>query len=153
MSLHQGGDFVYGHSEANVRLVGTVVVHGVVPGHARNRIRNLHTYGIPEHLPHHALEGVEHVFLLHERHFTVYLGEFRLAVGTEVLVTEAAHYLEVPVVAGDHKQLLEGLRGLRKGIELARVHPGRYHEIPCSLRCGFDEIRGLDFHESLLVKV
>ena len=141
------------HIEADVRLVAAVEIHSIVPAHSRNRIRNGHVQHVLEKSPHHSLEGVEHVFLLHEGHFAVYLGELRLTVGTQVLITETAHYLEVAVVTCHHKQLLEGLRRLRKGVELSRIHSGRHHEIPGSLRSGFDEIRSLDFKEGLGIEI
>ena len=153
MALHKGGDFVEFHIEADVRFVAAIVIHSVVPAHSRNRVRDGHVQHILEKSPHHSLEGVEHVFLLHEGHFAVDLGEFRLAVSSEVLVTETAHDLEVAVVTGHHKQLLEGLRRLRKGVELSRIHSGRHHEIPGSLRSGFDEIRSLDFKEGLGIEI
>ncbi len=51
----------------------------------------------------------------------VNLGELGLAVGAQVLVAEALDDLVVAVVAGHHQQLLEELRRLRQGEELARV--------------------------------
>ena len=121
--MHLVRDLVDGHPEADVRLVGTVVVHRVVPSHPWERIGNLDADSVPEHLPHHSLEGVEDVLLLYEAHLAVDLGELRLAVSTEVLVTETLDDLEVTVVAGNHEKLLEGLRRLRKRVELPRVHP------------------------------
>ncbi len=56
---------------------------------------------------HHALDHIEHIRFLDERHFEVELRELRLAVGAEVLIAEAARNLEIAVVAGDHQQLLE----------------------------------------------
>ena len=94
-----GAEVVDLHSEADVRLVGAVLVHSLIPAHARERVRDVHAEGVLEHLPHHTLEGLEHVLLLHEAHLAVDLGEFRLAVGPEVLVTEAPYYLEIPVIA------------------------------------------------------
>ena len=42
-----------------------------------------------------------------------------LAVGAQVLVAETARDLVVAVHAGHHQQLLEQLRRLRQGVELA----------------------------------
>ena len=52
---------------------------------------------------HETFEQVEDVFLFDERHLTVNLGKLGLTVGAEVLVTEAAHDLEVAVHAGHHQ--------------------------------------------------
>ncbi len=102
---------------------------------------------------HHALEGVQHVLLLHEAHLAVDLRELRLAVGAQVFVAEAAHDLEVAVVACDHQQLLEGLGALRQRVEGAGVHAGRHHEVAGAFRGGLDQVRGLDLHEALAVQV
>ena len=99
------------------------------------------------------LEVVQDVFLLHEGHFAVDLGEFRLPVRAEILVAEAADDLEVAVIAGHHQQLLEGLGALRKGVELARIHARRHHKVAGALGGGLDEIRGLDLHEVLGIEI
>ena len=99
------------------------------------------------------LESVEHVILMYKRHLAVDLSEFRLPVGTEVLITETLYYLEVPVEAGDHQQLLEGLRALRQGIELAVMDPRRDDEVARPLWCRLDQHRRLDLYESLPVEI
>ena len=48
-----------------------------------------------EHVLGPALEYLEHVLLLDERHLAVDLCEFGLTVGTQVLVAEAAYDLEI----------------------------------------------------------
>ena len=66
-------------------------------------------------------EHIQYILLLHEAHLAVDLGEFWLAVGAQVLVTEAAYDLEIAVVTCHHQELLEGLGGLRKGVELSSM--------------------------------
>ncbi len=122
MSLHKVGYLIYFHSETDIRLVRTIEIHGIIPAHARNPVCNLNIQDILEKSPHHALECSKHVLLLHKRHLTVYLGELRLTVSTQILVTETAHNLEIAVIAGHHEKLLESLGRLRKGVELARIH-------------------------------
>ena len=79
-----------------------------------------------EHARQHRLDRIEHVVLRDEAHFEIELVEFaRDAVGARVLVAEAGRDLEIAVEAGDHHQLLEHLRRLRKRVELARVDPAR----------------------------
>ena len=152
MTLGQISNFMDGHAETYIRFVRTVLVHGIVPAHARKRIRNIHVKNTLEELSHHRLEGIEHILLLHERHLAVDLCKLRLTVSTEVLVTEAAHNLEIAVVTGHHKQLLECLRRLRQRIELACIHSGRNHEVTRALRSRLDEIRSLYLHESLVIQ-
>ena len=71
-----------------------------------------------EHVLGPAFEDLQHVLLLDERHLAVDLRELGLTVGAQVLVAEAAHDLEIFVVAGHHQQLLERLRRLGQGVEL-----------------------------------
>lgn len=90
-----------------------------------------------EQLGHELLDRLEDVLLLDEAHLDVELVELaRRAVGAGVLVAEAGRDLEVAVEAGDHQQLLELLRGLRQGVELAGVHPGGHHVVARALGGG-----------------
>ncbi len=70
-----------------------------------------------------SFKSVQHIIPFHECHFTVNLSEFRLAVGTQVFVTETFHQLVITIVAGNHQQLLKGLRRLRQCIKLSLMHP------------------------------
>ena len=54
-------------------------------------------------------EHLQNVFLSHKRHLAVDLCELGLAVGAQVLVAEAFHYLEIAVESADHQELLECL--------------------------------------------
>ena len=69
----------------------------------------------------HRLDEGHHGRLVDEAHLEVELGELGLAVAAQVLVAEAARDLEVAVDAGDHQQLLELLRALRQGVDVARL--------------------------------
>lgn len=97
------------HAEAGVRFVGTVALHGFLVGHAGQRCRNLHVQHLAEQILHKALCHLQDVLHVNERHLQVNLGEFRLAVCTQILVTEAAGNLDVPIHAGNHQQLLVDL--------------------------------------------
>ena len=140
-------------AEADVRLVRAVLVHGVLPGHARQRELNVNIEHFLEHALEEALVDCDHVILLNERHLKVDLGELRLTVGTQVLVAEAAGDLDVAVHAGQHEQLLVLLRRLRQGVELARMYTGRHEVVARALRGGLGEHRGLDLEEAVLIEV
>ncbi len=77
------------------------------------------------------------------------LGELRLAVGAQVFIAEAARNLEVAVEAADHQQLLEDLRRLRQGVELARMNAARDQVIARSLGSRARHVRRLDLVEAL----
>ena len=90
-----------------------------------------------EDLRHQPLDRLEDILLLDEAHLDVELVELaRRAVGAGVLVAEAGRDLEVAVEAGDHQQLLELLRRLGKGVELARVEAGGDDEVAGALGRG-----------------
>ena len=90
---------------------------------------------------------------MHEGHLAVDLSELGLPVGTEVLIPETFHQLVIPVVAGHHQQLLEGLRRLWQGIELAGVHARGHHEVARPLGCRLDQVGGFDLEEPDAVEV
>jgi|GEM_PF-2109089 len=104
-----------------------------------------------EHAGQHRLDRVEDVFLRDEAHLEVELVELaRRAVGARVLVAKARGDLEVAVEPGDHQQLLEHLRRLRKRIELPRVHAARHQVVARALGAGRGQDRSLELGEALL---
>ena len=122
-----------------------------MPRHALQR-GQLHAAHLLEQMAGQVLEDLEHVLLLYERHLAVNLRELRLAVGTQVFVAEALGYLEVTVETAHHQQLLQCLRALRQGIELAGVHARRHHEVAGTLGRRADEDRRLHLDEVAAVK-
>ena len=69
-----------------------------------------HLHGLREQVADQSFHQLHDLFLVQERGLDVELGEFRLPVGAQVLVAEAAHDLVVTVEAGHHQQLFEDLR-------------------------------------------
>ena len=100
----------------------------------------------------HRLHHRQDVFLVQEGHLDIELREFRLTVGTKVLVAEAADNLEIFLIAGNHKQLLEDLRRLRQSVEFARVQTARNEEVASAFRRALAEHRRFDFEEAVAVK-
>ena len=139
--------------EARVGPVGAEARHRLVVAHPRpgRRARDRQARDV-EHLPHHRLHRVDHVVLVDERHLEVELGELGLAVGAQVLVAEAARDLEVPLVAGDHQDLLEQLRRLRQRVPGARLHPRGDEEVARALGRRPREVGRLDLQEVALLE-
>jgi hypothetical protein len=81
------------------------------------------------------------------------LGEFGLAVRSQVLVAETLHDLEVLFEARHHKDLFEQLRGLRQCIKIAHAEAGSEPGNRVRLRGRFRENRRFDFPETLRVHV
>ena len=98
---------------------------------------------------HHRLQDL----LVDERHLDVDLRELGLAVVAQVLVAEAAHDLEVALVARDHQQLLEDLRRLGERVELPGVEPRRHQEVARAARRVLHHERRLDLEEAVLAEV
>ena len=139
-SLSDGSHVLELHAKAEVRLVDSVLLHGLVKGHAR-KVSDFSVEDGFEKMADQPLEGVEDVFLFDEAHFAVHLGELRLAVGAQVFISEALDDLIVLVKTTDHQELLEGLGALGKGVELSGVHPTWYDKVTCALWRRFNENR------------
>ena len=138
---------------AQVRLVAAVFEHGVVEADAREGRRRdaAPVCELLEHPGQHRLDGGEHVLLRHERHLEIELVELAgRAVGARVLVAEAGRDLEIAVEARDHQQLLELLRRLRQGVEIAGMQPRRHQEVAGSFRALGGQDRRLELAKVLL---
>ena len=141
------------HAEAQVGLVAAIVLHGLGPGHPQERLRQLHAADGLEEVLGHTFEEVDDIVLLDKGHLTVYLSEFRLTVGTQIFITEALGNLEIAVETGDHQQLLQRLRTLRKGVELSGIHARGDYEVAGALGRGTYQDGRLHLDEALLVQV
>ncbi len=146
--LHRVGDIGEFERDAQVGLVRAVATHRLGVGHAREGRGQFHVHRFLEHEPDHFLDQGGDLVLVHERGLEVDLGEFGLAVGAQVLVAEALDDLVVAIVAGHHQQLLEELRRLRQGEELARVHARGHQVVARAFRRALGEHRRLDVDEA-----
>ena len=142
-----------GHVEAQVRFVAAVFVHGFVPGHALHGTGNVHAQRSFEHISDKTFHHVHDIVHLYKGHFYVQLGKFRLAVGTQILITEAAGDLEIAFISAYHQQLFENLGGLGQRVELAGVHAAGHQVIPGPFRRALAQHGGLDFQESVVIHI
>ena len=110
MSFHDVHQFDKLHIETQVRLVASVIFHGVMPSHTRESFFYIDTTNHLEQMLGHSFENVQHVFLFHKAHFAVDLCKFGLAVRTQVFVTKTFHDLEITVETRNHQQLFQCLR-------------------------------------------
>ena len=139
--------------DAQVGLVGAVFLERLDVGDAREgRAGGAAILAeLREDGRQHVLEDLEDVLLAREGHLHVELVELAGgAVGARVLVAEAGGYLEVAVEAAGHQQLLELLRGLREGVELARVVARGDKVVARALGAGDGEYRRRYLHEAVL---
>ena len=74
-----------------------------------------------------------------------------MAIGSQVLIAEAARDLVVALDARDHQQLLEHLRRLRQRVEAARMQPRRDEKVARSLGRRRGQNRRLKLEEALLL--
>ena len=141
------------HAEAQVGLVGSVPQHRLVPGDLRERPRQLDALHLLPDLAVQALDQVEDLVALDERHLDVELRELELAVGALGLVPEAAGDLVVPLEAAHHVELLEQLRALRQRVERAGVQPRRHQEVARALGRRLGQHRRLEVVEAAVLEV
>jgi len=141
------------HAETQIRFIATILFHSILPSHTHKRLLELDTTDYLKQMFRHALEHIQDILLLHEAHLTVDLRELRLAIRTQILVTETFYDLEITVETGNHQQLLQGLWRLRQSVELSRVHTGRNHEVTGTLRGRIYKNRSLYLQETLLIQI
>ena len=145
-----------GHLQAvaQIGLVAAVAGHSLGVGQTGKRGCDLELRRqFPDEAGVEALNQAQHVLLVDEAHFQIQLGEFRLAVGAEILIAEAAGDLEVAFHAADHQQLLELLGRLGQGVEAAGLPAAGHQVIPRAFGGAFDEYGGFDFQESPPVQI
>ena len=129
------GDVADDQRVAQVRLVAAIFQQRLGEGDARELVRHAPVGEFAEHARQHRFDSGEHILLLDEAHLQIELVELaRAAVGAAVLVAETGGDLEIAVEAGDHHQLLELLRRLRQGVELARMQAAGHQEVARALR-------------------
>ena len=141
------------HVKAGIRLVGTVLIHRLLPFHARERGRHVHANGFFHHPLDQPFGHCLNFFWFGKGHFGVDLGEFRLAVTTQVFVAEALSDLVVLVHPGGHQELLEELRRLWQGVEVTRVNPGRHDVIAGPFRRRAGQFRRFHVQKVVIIKV
>ena len=86
----------------------------------------------------------EDVFLFNEGHLHIDLGKFRLAVGAEVFIAEAAGDLVITVDSADHQKLFIDLGGLRERVKASGVDAAWNQIIARAFGSGFAEHRRFD---------
>ena len=138
-------------AEAKVGLVGAVLFHRVFVGHSRKRGRQVVADELPD-VRHDIFGDSNDVILINEAHFNVKLGEFRLTISAEVLVTVATCDLEVAFHTGNHEHLLKQLRGLRKCVPRAGRQTSRDDEVASTFGGRTRQGRGFDFDKVVCVE-
>ena len=95
-------------------------------------------------------KSFQNIFLLYKRHFAIDLGEFRLSVGSQILITETFYDLKIFVHSANHQQLFESLWRLWQCIKLPLIHSARNHEISRSFWCRFYQNGSFYFDEAFI---
>src|SRR5438876_1130692 len=135
-----------------VRLVDAVAAHRFLVGDAADRRRHGDIENFLPDVGEAALDDVEHIVLVDERHFEVQLRELRLAIGALVFVPVAADDLEIAIHAGHHEQLLVELGRLRQRIHVTRLQPAGDQEVASALWRAADQHGGFDLEEPFAVE-
>ena len=132
------------HFKAGIRLIGAVVFHGVLPGHARQGQLEIDALDLLEDTGKDVLDHGVNILFINEGHFDVALRKLRLTVCAVVLIAEAAGDLIILVEAGKHQQLLVDLRALRQRVERTGMLAAGHQEIARALRRRFGQDRRFD---------
>ena len=103
-------------------------MHGFAVSHD-GEVAEFNAQCFNEHAFDHVLEQSADFFFVHERSFNIDLGEFGLAVSTQVFVTETFGDLVVAVKTRNHQQLFEQLRRLWQCEKVTIVHTARHQVI------------------------
>ena len=135
---HHIGEFGEFELDAQVGLVRTITARRFLVCHDRE-LAQVDPERVLEHGFDHALENIPDFFLVEERGFNIDLGKFRLAIGAQVFVAEAFGDLVVAVKAGHHQQLLEQLRALRQGEEVAIMDAAGHQVVARAFRRALGE--------------
>ena len=146
----QVDDFI---AESQIRLIRTESSHALMPWNADKMVFKINVLDALEDSLHQTFNSRKDGFFITEGHFNIDLGEFRLAVRSEVFITETSGNLEILLHAGNHQQLLEDLRGLGQGPESAVVDTGRHKVVTGAFRSGSGQNRGLDFDKAVFIEV
>ena len=139
------------HCKAQVGTVAAITAHRLVVSHTREWRGDLDAR-LCEARDQHALGEVLDVLGLNERCLDVELRELGLAVGAQILVTEAAGNLVVALQPAHHEQLLEQLRALRKGVPVALAQARGHQKVACALGRAAREHGGLNLKKAVIVE-
>ncbi len=149
---HQVRHFREFQRVAQVRAIGPEAAHGLGIGEARKRRGQIDADGLAEQIDHHLLHERGDPGLVHERGLDIELGEFRLPVGAQVFIPEAAHDLVIAIEAGHHQQLLEQLRRLRQGEKRAGLGAARHQVVARAFRRRPGQHRGFDLEKAVAIE-
>src|SRR3989344_1552364 len=138
--------------DAQVRLVRAIATHGLFERHVRE-FANLQIQHFLEQLADHPFGDTDDVRLVEEAGLDIDLGEFGLTISSQVFVAETLGDLIVAIEAGHHEQLLEQLRRLRQGKEIAGMGATRHQIVTRTLRRRTAKDRRFDMEEAVLVEV
>ena len=141
------------HAETEVRVIDTEPANCLGIGNTLHRQLNRNPLCFGEDAGNQPLHDCDDILLVNERHLAVDLGEFRLAVGTQIFITETAHYLEIFVKTGNHQDLFKDLGRLRQCIKMPLVDAGRHQEVTCPFRGRFGKKRGFKLDKTVIGQV
>ena len=107
---------------------------------------------LDEDLANHGLCHLHDLLFIHERCFNIDLSEFRLTVGTQVLVAETLGDLIIAIHACNHQNLLEQLRRLRQREEMTRVSAAGHQVVTGAFRSCLGQQRCFDIQKAVFVQ-
>ena len=123
-----------------------------MPSHPR-KLTQINIQHLLEHIARQTLGQVHDVVFIDERHLQIHLSEFRLTIRPQVFIAETLRNLVVLIDAGHHQQLLEQLRRLRQGKELALMCTRGYQVVARAFGGRASQNRRLDINEAVVIQI
>ena len=148
----QRGNIVDLIAEPEIRLVGSIPLHALLPGQTGKVFRQFNLFQFPEDAAHQLFNDRKDIIFLYEAHLDINLGKLRLTVGTQIFIPETSGNLEVPFHSCNHQQLLVDLRRLRQRPETAVVDSGRNQIVTGTFRCRSCQDRSGNLNKSLFIQ-
>ncbi len=140
-------------AKAQIRFIRTKAAHALLPWDPDEMILKIHILNTLEDSLHEFLNRLEDCLFITEGHLNIDLGEFRLTVSTQILITETSGNLEILLHTGNHQQLLENLRRLRQSPEVSLVDSGRHQIVTGTLWCRTGQNWCFHFHEAVFIQI
>ena len=150
--LHQVSDIDQFKRTTQIGAIVAKAAHRLGVAHTRKWIRKLYIQHIGEECANHLLHHTHDLLFIDKGHLHIDLGKFRLAIGSQILVTKTAHNLVVTVHARHHQQLLEELRRLRQGKKFAIVGAAGHQVVASTLGCGACQHRCFNIEKTPVIE-
>lgn len=103
---NSSGNILDRKPKAQIRFIGTVLIHRLPPCHTLDRRRNIIIHNFFKDTPKQPFPDRHNIVLLNEGHLQINLRKFRLTVRAQILIAEALYNLKISVKTADIRSCL-----------------------------------------------